>query len=555
MSEYKFDYIFKAPLPMEGSTYPGFNPRTEKAKGMVIDYDYSVKMRDGVKIYIDVFRPDKEGQFPVLLCWGPYGKQGRPTIFGAMGNCGIDDEDINKYTGFEAGDPVYWCRNGFIIINADSRGAWGSEGDLTFMSPQEAEDCYDLIEWAGTQGWSNGKVGMMGVSYLAWTQWKAAALNPPHLAAINPWEGVSDFYRELSYHGGIPETNFRVTWMTSIGFGKNRVEDFIANGNAHPLFDDYWKSKNADLTKITVPAFVVASWTDHGLHNRGTLEGFKQIASKDKWLLVHGRKKWWHFYKKESVEMQRQFFNRFLKGIDNAVKKWPRVNIEIREKYYVGETRTENEWPLARTRYTKLFLNAANSEITRNSPRKEAHVSYSANDITDKTQNVKFEYLFDDKTEITGHMKLKLWVQADGADDMDLFIALEKIDRAGYIVPFPFFGNHDDGPVALGWLRVSHRELDEAKSTPYQPVHLHQRELKLKPGEIVPVEIEIWPSCTLFERGEKLRVTVQGSDIYWYPYERHTNGHTLTVNKGSHVIYTGGKYDSHLLAPVIPTER
>jgi len=185
---------------------------------------------------------------------------------------------------------------------------------------------------------------------------------------------------------------------------------------------------------------------------------------------------------------------------------------------------------------------------------KESQFRYNVNNIEDKTQNALFEFEFNEETELTGHMKLKLWVQADGSDDMDLFVAIEKIDRAGYVVPFAFFGNHNDGPVALGWLRVSHRELDEEKSEPYQPVHKHLREIKLEPGEIVPVEIEIWPSSTLFERGEKLRVVVQGSDIYWYPNERHTNGHRATVNRGEHVIYTGEKYDSHLLVPVIPAD-
>jgi len=142
----------------------------------------------------------------------------------------------------------------------------------------------------------------------------------------------------------------------------------------HPLFDDYWASKNADLSQITVPAFVVASWTDHGLHNRGTLEGFKKIASKDKWLLVHGRKKWWHFYQPENVERQRQFFNRFLKGIDNHVKDWPRVRLEVREEYYVGRSRNENEWPLARTKYTKLFLNASDGKMGQSPFKKEAPV-------------------------------------------------------------------------------------------------------------------------------------------------------------------------------------
>jgi predicted acyl esterase len=552
MGSQNVEIIFKDPLSLKESEYPGFNPRTEKAKGMIIEYDCAVPMRDGIKLTIDLFRPAAEGKYPVIIAWGPYGKHGRRHIYAMIGNTGLEDEDFNEYTAFEAPDPVYWCRNGYIIINADPRGSWSSEGDLTYMSPQEAEDCHDLIEWAGTQSWSNGKVGMSGVSYLAWTQWKVAALNPPHLAAINPWEGVSDFYREFSFHGGIPETHFGGVWTTSVGYSKTRVENYLEMVKKHPLYDEYWASKNADLSKITVPAFIVASWTDHGLHNRGTFEGFKQIASKEKWLLVHGRKKWWHYYQKESVEKQRQFFNRFLKGIDNHVKDWPKVTLEIREKYYVGNSRTEREWPLARTQYTALFLNAGNGTMSTSSVEQPTQVDYDVNDIEDKTQKAHFKFEFENKTELTGYMKLKLWVEADGSDDMDLFVAIEKIDRAGYIVPFPFFGNHDDGPVALGWLRVSHRELDEEKSTPYQPVHKHRKELKLKSGEVVPVEIEIWPSSTLFDHGERLRVVVQGSDIYTFPQERHTNQHTDTVNRGKHIIHAGGKYDSHLLVPVIP---
>jgi len=547
----KVEMMFRKPVPPVEGGYPGFNPRIEKTKGLIIERDVAVAMRDGVKIYVDIFRPEKEGNYPVLINWGPYGKFGR-IKHDLRGNCGITDNEFNEYTAFEAGDPVYWCRNGYTLVNPDPRGAWHSEGDLTYMSEQEAQDCYDLIEWAGTRDWSNGKVGMQGVSYLAWSQWRVAALNPPHLSAICPWEGVSDFYRELAYHGGIPETHFRSLFQSNISFSTTRVENYEEMARQHTLFDEYWASKNADLSKIRVPAFVVASWTDQGLHLRGTLEGFKKMSSADRWLLVHGRKKWWHFYQKEHVEKQRQFFNRFLKGIDNHVKDWPRVTLEIRERIYVGSSRTEREWPIARTRYKKLFLNAKSGNLTASLPNKPAHVRYNVSDMADKTENAKFEFEFDKRTELTGHMKLKLWVQADGSDDMDLFVAIEKIDRAGYLVPFAFFGNHDDGPVALGWLRVSHRELDKDKSTPYQPVHKHEKEMTLKAGEIVPVEIEIWPSGTLFERGEKLRVVVQGSDIYAYPEERHTNQHTDTVNRGAHVIYAGGKYDSHLLVPVIP---
>ena len=198
-------------------------------------------------------------------------------------------------------------------------------------------------------------------------------------------------------------------------------------------------------------------------------------------------------------------------------------------------------------------MNAGDGKLSKSPVAKEAQARYDATDITDKTQNAKFELEFDEKTELTGHMKLKLWVQAADNDDLDLFVAIEKIDRTGDRVPFPFFTNHDDGPVASGWLRVSHREKDEEKSTPYQPVYKHEREMKIKPGEVVPVEIEILPSSTLFEKGEKLQVIVQGSDIYYYLLpESLCTAHLSSVNKGEHVIYTGGKYDSHLLVPVIP---
>jgi predicted acyl esterase len=551
MTNKTFEMRFWKGMPPAEGGYPGFNPRAETSEGIICEYDVAVTMRDGVKIYVDVFRPEKEGKYPVLIPWSPYGKHGR-TKYAWFRKCGVCDADLSAHCNFEAPDPEYWCPNGYIIINPDARGAWNSEGDLTFFTEQEAKDCYDLIEWAGTQSWSNGKVGTAGVSYLAWSQWRVAAMNPPHLAAINPWEGVSDFYRELAFHGGIPETYFVPGLKTFMSFSATRVEDIVEMVKDHPFFDDYWASKNADLAKIKVPAFVVASWSDQGLHTRGTLEGFKKIASKDKWLRVHGRKKWQDYY--QNVERQRQFFDRFLKGIDSEVKYWPKVTLEIRERFLAGNFRGENEWPLARTQYTKLFLNASDRKMSRSPFKKETQIRYNVNDITDKTQNAKFEFKFDEKAELTGHMKLKLWVQADGSDDMDLFVAIEKIDRTEDIVPFQFFVNHEDGPVALGWLRVSHRELDEKRATPYQPVYKHQREIKLKAGEIVPVEIEIWPSSTLFERGERLRLVVQGSDIYSYPGGWPTQEHTATVNKGEHVIYTGGNYDSHLLVPVIPAD-
>ena len=548
MSDSEFELLWREGTPPENFGYPGHEHKVVKDGGMLIERDVTITLRDGVEMYVDVFRPEGEtGQVPVLVCWSPYGKHA-PLSWDMWPGCGVDASKISSYSGFESPDPAYWCKQGYAVIYPDPRGTWGSQGEATFFSPQEAQDAYELIEWAGTQPWSTGKVGMSGVSYLAWSQWKVAALNPPHLAAINPWEGVSDFYREFAFHGGIPDTQFVALVQMVSSASKTRVEDYEHMRESHPFFDAYWQSKNADLAAIKVPAYVVASWTDHGLHTRGTLEGFKKISSEDKYLEVHGRKKWQYFYDDASVERQRLFFDRYLKGIANEVDDWDPVRLEVREQSYVGTWNAENEWPLARTDYRKLYLDAATQTASWSPVAEESVAAYDPND---EEAAAHFDVRFDEDTDLVGHMKLRLWVEADGADDMDLFVAIQKLDAKGEIVPFPFFATFDDGNVALGWLRASHRELDEARSTPEQPYLQHQRELLLQPGEVVPVEIEIWPSGTHFAAGETLRVLVKGNDVNTYAPELFANRHVSARNKGRHLIHTGGKYDSHLLVPVV----
>jgi predicted acyl esterase len=543
----KFETKYLPGLPPIEGGCPPLQRRTVEADGMVIDYDVPVAMRDGVEIYADVFRPEGPGSVPVIVAWGPYGKHA-PVKYDFFPNHGVAAGWVSKYAGFEAPDPLYWTRHGYAVINVDPRGMWNSQGDATFYSAQEAIDVYDLIEWAGTQEWSNGKVGMSGVSYLAIVQWRAAAEHPPHLFAINPWEGVSDRYREMAYHGGIPENRFGPMWRSRrVPYSHQRVEDTVTMYAEHPMWDAYWESKTADLSKIQVPAFVVASWSDQGLHTRGTLEGFKRISSKQKWLIVHGRKKWQYYYQPENVERLRLFFDRFLKGIENEVDRWPRVRTEIRDAFYVGEMRDENEWPLARTVHEQLYLDGTGASLGPLTAGTEAAVAYPA-----ATGRARFTYRFNTTTELVGHMKLRLWVEADGADDMDLFVGLQKLDESGNLMPFSFLNALEDGPVALGWLRVSHRELDEARSRPEQPWHTHLREQRLKPGEIVPVEVEIWPSGTRFQKGEQLQLIIQGSDVQQYPPGVVAMGHSVTRNRGTHVIHTGGRYNSHLLVPVIP---
>jgi predicted acyl esterase len=545
-------------VPPERHKYPGLRPRRTRERGMIVERDVAVPMRDGVKIYADIHRPLAKQKVPALVAWSPYGKH-RPFQYEYFyKNGGVRKSWISPYTAFEGPDPVYWVARRYAVVNVDVRGTWGSQGEARYWCHDEGRDGYDLIEWLAARPWCSGKVGMTGVSYLAIAQWQIAATRPPHLAAINPWEGLSDMYREFAFHGGIPETFFSPIWQKSISYSTGRVEDVPAMMQRHPFFDAYWATKVADLAKIDVPAFVVASWADQGLHLRGALEAFRRIASRQKWLLVHGRKKWETFHRPASVEKQRAFFDHFLKGAENGVPRWPKVQLEVRSRYGAGRLRAEREWPPARTRYRKLFLDARSGALRAAPVRAASRARYEAAGDESRCpaayrqERAQFDYVFPAPAELTGHMKLRLWVAAAGADDMDLFVAVQKFDRRGRYVPFAAFSALEDGPVALGWLRASHRELDAERSTPQQPWLRHRRALKLRRGVPVPVEIEIWPSSTRFAKGETLRLVVQGSDIYRYARWIVRAGHPKTINAGWHVIHTGGKCDSHLLIPVVP---
>ncbi len=513
---------------------------------MIIERDVPIALHDGVTMLVDVFRPEDGRPAAPIIGWGPYGKHGHSRYAQIFPTSDVDQSSQSHYTAFEALDPAWWVPKGYAIINPDPRGTWYSQGRATYLSPQEAQDCCELIEWAGTRAWSNGKVGLSGVSYLASIQWFVAALSPPHLAAINPWEGWSDTYREVARHGGIPETCFWRYLPSRWGHSVTEVEDLAAEDAEHPLFDEFWASKAAPLEKITVPAFVVASWSDQGLHTRGTLEGFRRIASPRKWLEIHGRKKWAYFYERGSAQRLRAFFDHFLLGTDGSIQSWPRVRYELREGFGVGTFHPAAQWPLEDTRYEKLFLDTAQRSLTPRPPVGEDSLGYDSAHGT-----AAFDMTFGARTDLVGHMKLRLWAAAESAADMDIFVAVQKLDRAGCIVPFAFWAQYADGPVALGWLRASHRELDSERSSAWQPFLRHVRALPLVAGEPTCLEIEIWPSGTRFEAGEGLRLIVQGRDIYDYPPRLMADRHHDSVNKGVHRLFGGGRFDSHLLVPVI----
>jgi predicted acyl esterase len=541
--------LFVPGTPLADGKFPGVNRRRVTEDGMRIEYDVPVPMRDGLEILVDIFRPDTDDAVPAIVAWSPYGKHA-PIGYDFLKGSGVAPGTLSRHCALEGPDPAMYCPAGFAIVNVDPRGTWGVDGDHIMLDPAEGADEYDLIEWLAEQSWCSGKVGLAGVSYLAISQWFAAPLRPPHLAAINPWEGLSDLYLERCFHGGIPETKHVEFVQLLASRSLNRVEDLVGMRDTHPLYDEYWAGKRANLADIDVPAYVVASWSDHGLHTRGTIEGFKQIASTQKYLEIHGRKKWHYYYLPESVQRQLAFFSRYLKDEQNEVADWPTVRYEVRDRYYVGDFRTAEAWPIPGTELTELHLDASSGSLSRQAPSTPSTAVYDA-----ATGSVEFDIRFEERTEIVGNAALTLWVEARGSDDLDLFVALEKIDASGERVTFPYYSKFEDGSVALGWLRASHRALDEQRSTPDQPWHTHTHEELLSEGEIVPVEIEILPSGTVFDAGDTLRLIVQGHDVR--QYENHASlQHDRTRNAGQHVIHTGGARDSFLLVPVLrPDER
>jgi uncharacterized protein len=533
--------------------------RPQPVAGIDVLHDTVVRLRDGVSLSANVYLPTASTKrCPVLVAMTPYGKDELPERYDLFRMFGIDVGPIatSDYAPFEAPDPGFWVPNGYVVVHADARGMWKSEGIAQVFSKQNGLDFYDLVEWAAAQPWSTGAVGLTGVSYLAWSQWMCASLRPPHLRAINPWEGFTDAYRELAFHGGLPEIGlttelarhrFEAHYNRSYGIAEHVLESM----KEHPFDDAYWADKRPHLEAIDVPALVCASWSDQGLHTRGSLLGFERIASKNKWLFAHGRRKWEVYFSDEAKAAQKRFFDHFLRGVDNGMARVPRVRLEVRRSIDAYDVREESAWPVAGTRVERLYLDASTGSLTRAMVAQGGVVRYRADRGVGGENLARFDLLFERDAEITGPMRLHLYAATESADDFDLFVAVRKIAPDGSEVRFFGYSSNRDDMVAKGWLRASHRELDIERSTEIQPVHLHRRSMKVTPGEPVVVDVEILASSTLFERGSRLRLEVLGHEPNTYPILEHAP----LPNQGVHRLYTGGAFDSYVAVPFVEPSR
>ncbi len=575
--------------------------KTEIRAGMKIDWDVPIRMDDGIEVRADIFRPVADGKYPVIITYGPYAKylhfeQLYKTCWDRMIETfpEVGDGSTNQFQSWEVVDPEKWVPDGYICIRVDSRGCGRSPGYVELWSAREAQDFATCIDWAGVQPWSNGKVGINGISYYGMNQWQVAALQPKHLAGICIWEGANDFYRDLAHHGGIL-CNFIENWYdmqvksVQYGLGKNGYRskltgdwvsgpetltteelganrfDFGGLAFEHEFDDEFWKSRTPDYSKIKVPLLSAGNWGGQGLHTRGNVEGFLNAASEDKWLEMHGIEHWTHFYTDYGRNLQKRFFDYFLKGEQNDWRSQPKVYLQVRHPGEKFVARAETSWPLASTQWTNMYLDANNQTLQPNAVQTAAQVSYRglSEGLTFLTQPT------DQDMEITGQLAAKLFVSSS-TQDADLFLIVRLFDANMKEVTFQ--GALDPNtPVAQGWLRASHRALDVEKSKPYRPYHPHLKREMLTPGEIYELDVEILPTCIVIPAGYRIGLTIRGKD-YVYPgatgaklsnmkhpftgvgpfTHNHPKDRPPEIFDGQVTLHTGGAHQSYLLCPVIP---
>jgi uncharacterized protein len=542
-------YTLARRLP--GMVHPLVSVYEPDAASLEVLHDQPVVVRDGTTLRVNVVRPAGNGPFPVLMSAHPYGKDNLPRRRGGGWSVSFQFRILRQtaplrfssLTGWEAPDPAWWAAQGYAVVNCDLRGAGTSGGEAGLLSSQEGEDVYDLVEWAAAQPWSTGDVGMLGVSYLAISQWEAAAQQPPGLKAICPWEGLTDAYRDLTFPGGIREDGFVRIW--SLGMRKVRQRYRISKQQRRqPLRDEWWRGLVPALDRITVPALICGSFSDNNLHSRGSIRGFERIASADRFLYTHRGGKWATFYSAEARAAQLGFFDRYLRGRD--VPAPPRVRLEVREsRDVIASVREEDTWPLQRTQWRPLYLTDAG--LAAEPPSSAGQITFAA-----REQGACFEWPVTVDTELTGPMALRLFAEVEGADDVDLYVGVEKWGGGRYV---PFEGSFGFGRdrITTGWQKASLRMLDSRESRPFEPVPTFARREPLAPGQIVQIDIALGPSATLFRAGETLRLVIAGR--WLWPVNPLTGQFPVAFQKGPAArctLHWSPDRPARLLVPVIP---
>ena len=495
-----------------------------------LEKDVRIPMRDGSYVVADIFRPDASGQFPVIMSMGPYPKDiafkdWSPADFARQ-------ETQGEFMHWETPLPETWVRNGYVQIRCDQRGSGASPGKLEILGRQLQTDFYDAIEWAGIQPWSNGNVGTVGDSYFAAAQWLVAALNPPHLKAILVAQGFSDIYRDAVRHGGLLSARFLDAWylrriqayqygaalnpsspkLSAAELAANTVfpKDFrLVLRDDLLVTDPFWAERIPDLSKIKAAVFAYANNGGLGLHLNGTIDGFNRAVNAAYRQLYTGIGQDPDFmYRASDVARQQRFFDRFLKGVTSENQD-PLVEVTVRTAGGAVK-RTGKRYPLDSTAPRTLYLDAASRALTSSVPAAASLAGYTA-DYGVGTAPVQFETAaLPEDLEIIGPALLHLYVSSSVAD-ADLFVAVREIRPDGSEVTVQ--GAQDPAlPISMGWLRVSRRNADMTRATPYKAWHTFDRKEPMIPDTVYAVDVNIWPIAWRLAKGNRLVIEIGGSE-------------------------------------------
>jgi putative CocE/NonD family hydrolase len=534
----------------------------------------TVTMRDGIKISLAVYRPEGEGPFPTLFAASPYQ---------------YEMDEVPAYPLFlwrETGPVEWYAEQGYAYVHMDVRGAGHSEGEFEFMGPNEQQDYLEVLAWIVKQSWCNGRVGGIGQSYYAMAQWLMATYNPPGLACIAPYDGLVDQYRCSNYHGGI-FCSYRSVWYTSLradnmhrpAGGKGRPPmkfDLVGAITEHTLDDEFWRVRSPywRLDKIKCPVLSIGHWGKMGLHLRGNILGYEELKAPKK-LVVTGARNTFEahkmfdevpFHKKELLP----FYDLHLKGKNNGFMNAEPVRVFVRG---ANVWRAEEEWPPKRATYVPYYLRKGPSGSvtslndggmsTEKPPANEPSTSYTYPDWQwvngvaiigpdGRVDAVRRVNTFttaplEADVDVTGPIVLKLFASST-AIDTQFIVKLSDVHPQDAAArgkgEQPTFT-----PVAKGWLKASHREKDEKRSTPTRPFYTHTNPQPIKPGKVYEYDIEVLPVSYVFKKGHRIRLEIANGDhgatdsVFVHPY------HPTLM--GTDTFHHDATQPSHLLLPVV----
>ncbi len=490
-------------MPKVIPNYPSVYLRSPEPEPHVnLTVNVRIPMRDGVRLCADVYSPQREGRYPVLLSLSPYSKD-------------IQQNPPQWSHAIESGATGFYVSHGYIHVIAQVRGCGLSQGQWRWFDEKERTDGYDLVEWIAAQPWCDGNVGMIGDSYWSWSQYHVAAAQPPHLRCICQCDATSDLYRDAVYPGGIYNAAFMNDWIayqTAMSAWPGEVEGKLPPMNTHfeianhPVDSEWWRERSAItyLDRIKVPVMSIAPQGGQ-MHFRGQLAAFPHIKSPKKLLIVPPSGFWSHVRYLTDPALNAhmlRWFNHWLKGDDNGIMQEPEVAI------FDSGTRSwssEASYPSIRTNWTEFFLDGRSIGLVKPGHEQQPDC-YSLPESNALHVQGKPSLSYE-TTPLAVSLRLA------GAVSFNLFASSSQIDTLWFINLLDVDREGSATQLSRGMLRASFRKVDEVHSSLGQPWHPFDRMEPLVPGEIYEFQIEMRPIFHTFKIGHRLRLTISSEDI------------------------------------------